>query len=170
MGLDWLAGAGSADSSSSGANTQQQLGYGQTEHAHMLTAIRQVSSFLLWFPVPGCIKRSTHMSKVSAGAGLPARSICAVLIFSIMLGHFSSVLTGKFPAYFFRIFVAAPTDLFHQCPNQTSPALVLHFGVLQPLFIQTPLQVMLETLVEKLQLQADAIAGMQGKVSSPNRQ
>lgn len=47
MGLDWLAGAGSADSSSSGAYAQQHLGYGQTEHAHMLTAIRQVSSGLL---------------------------------------------------------------------------------------------------------------------------
>jgi len=31
---DWLAGAGTQQ--------QQQLGYGQSEHAHMLTAIRQV--------------------------------------------------------------------------------------------------------------------------------
>jgi hypothetical protein len=36
----------------------------------------------------------------------------------------------------------------------------------QPLFIQTPLQVMLETLVEKLQLQADAINRMQDRVSA----
>lgn len=35
---------------------------------------------------------------------------------------------------------------------------------LQPLFIQTPLQVMLETLVEKLQLQADVIASLQDRV------
>lgn len=44
-------------------------------------------------------------------------------------------------------------------------ALCLPCRAPQPLFIQTPLQVMLETLVEKLQLQADAITGMQGKVS-----
>lgn len=42
---------------------------------------------------------------------------------------------------------------------------VLHACPAQPLFIQTPLQVMLETLVEKLQLQADAINGMQNRVS-----
>ena len=35
---------------------------------------------------------------------------------------------------------------------------------MQPLFIQTPLQVMLETLVEKLQMQAGVIAGMQDSV------
>jgi hypothetical protein len=39
-----------------------------------------------------------------------------------------------------------------------------HTCLAQPLFIQTPLQVMLETLVEKLQLQADAISGMQDRV------
>lgn len=44
-------------------------------------------------------------------------------------------------------------------------AVLACFVLLQPLFIQTPLQVMLETLVEKLQLQATVITGMQDRVS-----
>jgi hypothetical protein len=41
---------------------------------------------------------------------------------------------------------------------------VSHVACPQPLFIQTPLQVMLETLVEKLQLQADVIGSLQDRV------